>query len=126
MRCILSSFFLAVSILSCQNKNQAAEGKIISTQIMQQVLWDMFQAEAFTDHYLKVDTTKNVAVENASLQQKIFDLHKINKADFYRSYNYYIARPDIMRPMLDSITARAERERSKVMQERYSGSHAQY
>ena len=104
---------------SCGGKN--SRGNILPTARMQEVMWDMFLADAFTQKYLKKDSSKAELTNNASLQQKIFQLHKITREDFYTSYAYYNNHPDIMRVMLDSITVRAERERSGLMQQRYSG-----
>lgn len=104
---------------SCGGKNSG--GNILPTARMQEVMWDIFLADAFTQKYLKTDSSKADLTKNAALQQKIFELHKITREDFYTSYAYYNSHPDIMRVMLDSITVRAERERSSLMQQRYSG-----
>ncbi len=121
MRWMLICLCLMVLIVSCGDKKGAAKSGIINTEKMGAVMWDMFQADAFTERYLKIDSTKNAAVQNAALQQKIFELHKISKDEFYKSYNYYSNHPDLMRTMLDSITARADRDRNKLMMEKYSG-----
>ena len=76
---------------------------------------------AFTQNYIKAKGIKNDSIENAGLQQKIFQLHKVSRKDFYTSYNYYAARPVEMRKILDSISAKGERDRGKMMEERYGG-----
>ena len=88
---------------------------------MQAVLWDILQAEAFTGSFIKKDSSKNEAAENAALQKKIFELHAISREEFTSSYDYYSAQPELMRSMLDTMSARAERERNKVMKDRYEG-----
>lgn len=117
MRNYLLSFCLIISLFSCGNKS----GKILPTAKMQEVMWDMLLADAYTQKYLKHDSTKNEKAENAVLQQKVFQLHKINKEDFYASYEYYNNHPDIMRTILDSINVKAEKGRSDLMTQRYSG-----
>lgn len=117
MRHYLIFFFLIVSIFSCSSKS----GKILPTAKMQAVMWDMLLADAYTQKYLKNDSTKNEQAQNAVLQQKIFQLHKINKEDFYASYEYYNNHPDIMRAILDSINVKEEKGRSELMTQRYSG-----
>jgi Domain of unknown function (DUF4296) len=119
-RLLNTAFFLLLfTCLSCNDKKQ--EGNIVSKEKMQAVLWDILQAEAFTANFIKKDSTKNEAAENAALQKKIFDLHKISRQDFTKSYDYYSSQPEQMRSMLDSMSAKAERERNKVMKERYEG-----
>ena len=118
---IIVSICLVISLLSCGDKNGIAKGKIISNDKMQEVLWDIFQADAFTEKYIKTDTSKNAIVQNAALQQKVFELHKISREDFNTSYNYYSTHPDLMRTLLDSISVKAERKRGQMMKDRYSG-----
>lgn len=117
MRNYLLSFCLIISFFSCGNKS----GKVLPTAKMQDVMWDMLLADAYTQKYLKNDSSKNEKAENAVLQQKIFQLHNINKEDFYASYEYYNNHPDIMRAILDSINVKAEKGRSELMTQRYSG-----
>jgi hypothetical protein len=123
MRALFTGCCLLI-FLSCNNRQGAEKGVILKPDKMQAVMWDMFKADAFTDRYLKPDSTKKVAEENAALQQKIFDIHKITRNDYYLSYHYYTTQPEMMRAILDSISIKAERERSSLMESRYSGSHA--
>ncbi len=117
-------FISCIYLLSCGGNNEKPQGKILAVEKMEEVMWDVFQADAFTERYIKIDSTKNAKLQNAALQEKIFELHKINREDFYTSYDYYTARPDQMKMMLDTITARAERKRNQVMSDRYSGKKA--
>ena len=119
-----SSIFLSLLVLifSCDNK-QAKEGKILGSGKMQAVMWDILQAEAYTDFYLKNDSSKSVLLQNAALQKKIFSLHQISKEDFYKSYDYYSSHSSDMRIMLDSISVKAERQRNKMMERKYSPAH---
>ena len=110
---------LLLFLTSCGDK-QVPDGKILSTDKMQAVMWDILQAEAYTDLYLKKDSSKNIFLQNAALQNKIFLLHKISKEDFYKSYDYYNNRSADMRILLDSISVKAERNRSKMMEQKYS------
>ncbi|MBL0357053.1 MAG: DUF4296 domain-containing protein [Chitinophagaceae bacterium] len=116
---ILLCLCMTVVFFSCADKE--GKGTVLSTAKMQDVMWDMLMADAYTEKYLKTDSSKKELKQNAALQQKIFEFHKINREDFYKSYNYYSSRPDVMRIMLDTIGAKAERERSGLMMERYSG-----
>jgi Domain of unknown function (DUF4296) len=109
-------------IFSCSNK-QAPKGKILSSDKMQAVMWDMLQAEAYSEFYLKKDSSKNIFLQNAALQKKIFSLHQVSKEDFYKSYDYYSSHSSDMRIILDSISIKAERQRNKMMERKYSPHH---
>jgi hypothetical protein len=89
---------------------------ILGKEKMQAVMWDIIGANSFTEQFIKRDSLKNAVVENMKMQQKIFSMHNITKEDFYKSYNYYCSQPDLMRTLLDSIVARGERDRIKMIE----------
>jgi Domain of unknown function (DUF4296) len=107
------SFFIG-----CANKKSSKSG-ILGKQKMQAVLWDIIGADVFTTQFVKKDSLKNAPLENMQLQNKIFALHKVSRDDFYKSYNYYSNHTDMMIIILDSMTAKAQRDRSKVMENHY-------
>ena len=96
------------------------EGGIINKEKMQSILWDVFQADAFTEQFIKRDTSKNAALEYAKLQHKIFAVNRVSKESFEKSYAWYKAHPAILHTILDSITAKAERQRNTMMIKKYS------
>jgi hypothetical protein len=95
---------------SCDSKNKIPAG-ILKPDKMEAVLWDVIKAEVFTAEFIKKDSSKNATAENLKLQQEIFALHKISKADFYKSYYYYRTNTEIFKKVMDSMTVRAERNR---------------
>lgn len=105
-------------LISCSQRKE--KGRLLSHNEMANVMWDMFQADAFTQSYIKTDSTKRDTLENVSLYKKIFELHHINRDDFSASYDFYSERPSEMKILLDTITTRAERNRTRMMMTRYS------
>jgi len=95
---------------SCTNKDKMPDG-ILKPEKMQAVLWDVIKADVFTTDFIKKDTAKNAAAENLKLQQQIFAIHKITKADFYNSYDYYKTNTVVFRKIVDSMIAQAERNK---------------
>jgi hypothetical protein len=112
-------FCISALLFSC-GSNQPAEGRILSSVKMQDVMWDFLQADAYTEFYLKKDSSKNIFLQNAALQKKIFSLHQITKEDFYKSFDYYNNHSSDMRIILDSVSAKAERKRNKMLERKYS------
>jgi hypothetical protein len=80
---------------------------------MQAVLFDIIRADNFVFQYVTKDSSKKPEAELAKLQQQIFAVHKISRADYYKSYEYYKAHPDIMEPMLDSLINITTRDKYK-------------
>jgi hypothetical protein len=102
---LLTSLFL---ISSCGNKDKLPAG-ILKPDKMQAVLWDVIKADVFTAEFIKKDTAKNAAAENLKLQQQIFAIHKISKAGFYNSYDYYKLNSTAFKKIIDSMITLAER-----------------
>jgi Domain of unknown function (DUF4296) len=99
-----------VLISSCNNKNNVP-ADVLKPDKMQAVLWDVIKADIFTAEFIKKDSSKNAATENLKLQQQIFAIHKISKADFYRSYDYYKSNTELFKKVMDSMVLHAERNR---------------
>jgi len=99
----------------CTNKGAGLSG-ILDKEKMQAVMWDVIGADVFTEQFIKKDSSKNAAVENMQLQNKIFTIHNVSREEFYKSYDYYVEHTNLMKTMLDSMTTRAERNRSEMMQ----------
>jgi hypothetical protein len=110
---------LIFCMLGCADKENKFSG-ILPEEKMQAVMWDIIGADVFTEQFIKKDSLKKPSVENMQLQNKIFAIHKVTRVDFYKSYDYYMAHADQMRIILDSITARAERDRSKMFERQYN------
>ena len=111
---VVTIVILICFIVGCKNEDGLPAG-ILKRDKMQAVFLDVVQAESFTAQNVKRDSTKNGLVEDAKLQQKIFAVHKITKEEFYSSYSYYATHTELMRSLLDSITAKGEREKYAVL-----------
>lgn len=80
---------------------------------MQEVLWDIILADAFTTQHTKSTTPSVAEAENAKLQKQVFAIHAVTRENFYKSFDYYKAHTSLMKTLMDSIIDKAEREKSK-------------
>jgi len=104
-------FFITGFIFGCTNNNKIPEN-ILSSQKMERVLWDMIQADRFSALFLRKDSaTKNVNLETLKLYEQVFQIHKVSRDNFVRSYKYYLSRPDLSKVIFDSISVKAERQK---------------
>ena len=80
-------------------------------------MWDLIQAQAFTNYYAKKDSIKNkhLDLEDAKLQAQVFLLNGISKQDYYKSYDYYKTHMALMKDIVDSMAAKAARDRDKFI-----------
>lgn len=111
---------LMIGFAGCSNNGGLPSG-ILKPDKMRDVFWDVIRAETYTTQFIKKDSLKNPALENAKLQQRIFASHHITEKVFYDSYRYYNAHTDLMGLLLDSITVRGEREKYSTLYSKRPG-----
>ncbi|OQP62125.1 hypothetical protein A3860_29695 [Niastella vici] len=98
--------------ISCTDKDKIPKG-VLPKDKMEKVLWDMIQAERFRETFIR-DSSKNLKAETFKLYAQVFDIHKVSKDEFIKSYKFYMSRPDIARDMFDSLATRANRRREEL------------
>lgn len=98
-------FILTISILvACSDKDEVPAG-ILSRQQMQAVMWDMVRTGEFLNGFvLSKDTSIDKVGESQKWYDKVYQLHKITKEKFERSYAYYEQHPGIFKEILDSLS----------------------
>lgn len=99
---------LLIFLIGCKKKNAVPEG-ILPPEKMQLVFWDYIRADVYTRDYIRKNTAVNDTAANLALQERIFKHYKISREIFYDSYNYYVAHPETMTVMLDSMIKRQNR-----------------
>jgi hypothetical protein len=106
-------FLLALLCLTgCSNKDKVPSG-IIPPARMQYILWDMIQADQYANMYLTKDSVGvRSKQQTLTLYAQVFQMHKISREDFQKSFQYYIDRPDLSRSLLDSVLKLGNRDRA--------------
>lgn len=114
-------FFIIISVgfFSCSDNNLPRG--IISQEKMELLLWEQMKADAFTKEYISKDSSKNLVEENLKLQQKLFTKYKVDKKDFYQSYQYYLTHDALMKDILDSIVSKQTRMHQKEFEQKMRG-----
>lgn len=108
-------FGLIVLAVACTNRTKIPSD-VMKQDKMEAVMWDMIQADRFSAQFLERDSAarKDIKTENLKLYERVFQLHKISRDEFIRSFNFYTSRPDLNKVIFDTMTARAERRRSEL------------
>lgn len=107
-------FLLLILLISCSSADEMPK-EVLPVSKMQPVIWDMSLADnlASEKYTLNRDSQRRMAT---GLYQKIFRLHNINKAAFYKSYAYYEAHPVILQTLFDSVSTYGMRQKAKAYQ----------
>ena len=109
-------FFVLIALGSCQDSTKIPSN-IIPRAKMETVLWDMMLADRYSAQFLLKDSlSKDVKLETMKLYEGVFQLHKISREEFVKSYKYYLNRPDISKVIFDSLSARGGRNRELLYQ----------
>jgi hypothetical protein len=104
---VLIIALVAALFVSC-SKSKLPSG-ILQPEKMQQVFWDFVRADVYANEIIRRDPGKNVELENARLQEQVFQLHKVTKEEFYKSYEYYLKHQQLMKSMVDTMLVRQQK-----------------
>lgn len=88
---------------------------VLSAMEMVPVVYDLMLADEYGQSLKVKDSTMAIDQFRSEKYQQVFDLHKTNQADFAISYKYYLGHPDEMKQIIDSVDARANRNRLELM-----------
>jgi len=89
---------------SCSEKEQ--KKNILPQNEMRDVMWDMMRADQYVAGYLPKDSVHNKKDRSIGLYEEILHIHKITREQFKTSFDYYSSRPDLFRPIIDSLAKR--------------------
>ncbi len=100
-------FIVLVTLFFSCSKTKMPNG-ILEPEKMQAVFWDYMRADVYVNEYLRKDSGRDLQKESAKLQQQVFQLHKISREQFYKSYEYYLNHTNEMKIMLDTLQVRQQ------------------
>lgn len=119
MRNFLLSLCILSQILSCRGKDEIPSG-ILPPQKMRNVMWEILQADYYSDQFVRKDSLRDAALENAGMQEQIFRRQGVTRKQYEESYRFYSGHHDLMKALMDSVTASGENQRSLLMRKKYA------
>lgn len=112
----LLTCFVVIFVISCGSKDVTPKD-ILSKEKMSQILWDVIRADQFYAEFVARDSVKAKS-ERFRLYEEAYKIHGINREIFQKSYHYYSTRPDQLKVIFDTISARAARETPSIYKPR--------
>lgn len=110
----LIPFLFFCFLMACENRDKIPNG-ILPKKEMQNILWDMIQADQFSKQFVLKDSAKrNVKQETTQLYDEVFQIHHISKDAFTKSYQFYTSRPDLLKIIFDSLAAQGNRSQQDL------------
>lgn len=104
MRTPLIGVLLLLAV-ACNNDSKVPTG-VLPKEKMEAVLWDLMRADELVNLKYAKDTSINRFDSSARLYQQVFQLHRTDQATFKKSFKYYQSRPDLLKPVFDSLQKR--------------------
>jgi len=95
-----SALFLFV--IACSNRNEIP-ANVIPLKPMQQIVWDVLQADEVAFQRKQSDSTVNLKAASFQLYDTVFSIHKTSREMFYRSYEYYQKHPALYKTLLAGV-----------------------
>lgn len=109
MRAVLLGLLL-ISIVSCNNKQELPKD-VLSKEKMRTVMWDILRADEWIVYEQSKDSLFNHSKRSLELYQKVFQVNGITATQFKKSFQYYQSRPDLLKPIFDSLQHKGSRSR---------------
>lgn len=103
---LLSLLFLS----ACASK-QSKKEELLPIQTMQQTVWQLMQVDEYLLRKIQTDTTIQPSVQKVQYYQKVFNLNKVDRVQFYATMEYLDKHPVEMKELMDSVEALSKREK---------------
>ncbi len=113
MRIIIAGVIAVFFLMACGG-GKGIPADVLKPDKMQAVMWDVIKADVYAFEYIKRDSVQNDTAANLLLQQEIFALHNTTRETYYRSYDFYKKKPELMKTLMDTMSARANRARNRA------------
>jgi hypothetical protein len=103
-----------VFLVACSAK-QSDKGAILPITTMQQTVFQLMQVDEYLSRQIQNDTTMQPSLEKAQYYQRVFNLNKVDRAQFYTTMAYLDKHPVEMKRLMDSVEALSKREKLELL-----------
>ncbi|WP_290791077.1 DUF4296 domain-containing protein [Flavihumibacter sp. UBA7668] len=111
----LQCFWYALIVLFAACKNNGGEGNPLSQKKMVPLVYQLMLVDEISLDYKTRDSSFRVDSIRGKKYDQVFHLNKTDYTTFKESYEYYLARPNQLKQIFDSVEAYANRDRIERM-----------
>lgn len=106
------SFFLMLALLGLLSCSEDKDEKPALSQMdMVPLVYQLMLVDEISLDYQNRDSTRRMDSIRSRKYDQVFDLNKVDYKTFKKSYDYYLARPDQLKVIFDSVEAYGNRDR---------------
>ncbi len=113
MKILLKALVVMMVFTGCKDKNQVPSN-VLKPSKMQDVMWDMFEAQSLAQQRANKDSSTTVAIETKKLSEEVFKIYGITEKKFNDSYHWYLNHPSLLNQMLDSLNSQKSEENRPI------------
>lgn len=110
-----SALFL---LYSCSEK-QKVPSDILPPEKMKNIVWDILEAKSTANEIASRDSSINKQASLYWLTREALRLNQTDSVNYSKSYNWYVAHPEIMKIFLDSLYEQKQRDKNLKLPKRY-------
>jgi hypothetical protein len=103
-----------VFLVACSAK-QTNKQVMLPFKTMQQTVWQLMQVDEYLSRQIETDTIIKPSNEKAKYYQRVFDLNKVNRIQFYATMDYLDMHPVELKELMDSVEALSKREKLDII-----------
>ena len=112
MKRLIPAMFLFL-IFSCTGRNRIPSG-VLKPDKMEKVMYDVILAEGFAESFLFKDSSRTKEDWVNEEMDKVLAIHSVSQETFMKSYDFYKNRPDLLKPITDTMNAINQRNKDRV------------
>jgi hypothetical protein len=107
-------YILILCLVACGPK-KPEQTALLPIETMQKTIWQLMQVDEYLSRQTQLDTLAQPSVEKASYYQRVFNLNKVNRVQFYATMDYLDKHPVEMKLLMDSVEALSKREKLELV-----------
>jgi hypothetical protein len=102
---------IAIVLLTACSANNSDKQVMLPFKTMQQTVWQLMQVDEYLSRQIQTDTTIQPSLVKAQSYQRVFNLNKVDRLQFYATMDYLDKHPVELKELMDSVEALSKREK---------------
>ena len=110
------TIILGILFLAACTSIETKKGAVLPFKTMQKTVWQLMLVDEYLIRQIQTDTTIQPSLQKAQYYQRVFDLNKVDRVQFYARMDYLNQHPVEMKELMDSVEALSKREKLALVQ----------
>lgn len=108
-------YLIGLLFLTACSSEQSDKAVLLPIGTMQKTVWQLMQVDEYLSRQTQADTTMQPSLEKAQYYQRVFNLNKVDRVQFYATMDYLDKHPVELKELMDSVEALSKREKLELI-----------